>query len=546
MALTEEARAAEHDPGNEGLFARKASGLVREMGARDTFSVSVGGINSAAAIAITFVYLAFASNADLTWPYIIAAAVMVPLALTYAQLVASIPRTGGDFVWLSRIFHPAIGAAVGVGFFLLTMLLFGTNSEVVANYGLPELFRTLGVAFNSSGLVTFSETLTGQTGTMIAAGIIIVICCVVAVFGAHAVGRVLFWCIGAAVVGILLMSIVAVVHSGGDFRTAYDQAHGAGAYQAVIEGAKKEGVSLGSTFSGFASILPFAALGYWGFTVANFPAGELKRPATSYVRGTLLGLALGALLFVISWIAIKHLVGLQFWQSASALSGANSGAFEAATGGGAPVVSQYYPNLVGGDFLSVVISLGIAIGTIINPLVWLLVASRLAFALSFDRLLPAQLADVNERTHAPIKAILLVAAGALLFVYLTVYSTGFASAIRNQVLIFGVVFTLGSLAGIGLVFRRRDLYDASPHVIGGKWLGQPPILWVAAVSAILQAVLLVIAATNESISGGYDAASVATLVGVCTVGLLAYVVSRLYYRSRGVDLRLAMKELPPE
>src|SRR5258706_15709815 len=39
-------------------------------------------------------------------------------ALCYAELAAAIPRSGGEYRFLSRIFHPAIGFMAGVGFLL--------------------------------------------------------------------------------------------------------------------------------------------------------------------------------------------------------------------------------------------------------------------------------------------------------------------------------------------------------------------------------------------------------------------------------------------
>src|SRR5258708_33730054 len=37
-------------------------------------------------------------------------------ALCYAELAAAIPRSGGEYRFLSRIFHPAIGLMAGWGF----------------------------------------------------------------------------------------------------------------------------------------------------------------------------------------------------------------------------------------------------------------------------------------------------------------------------------------------------------------------------------------------------------------------------------------------
>ncbi len=529
----------------EGLFVRKSSGLVREMGWRDAMSVALSGINPATVVAIFFVYLAFASNADLTLPYIVAAVAMIPLALSYGQLVSSMPRSGGDFVYLSRIFHPAVGAAIGVGFLLFAILQISQNAIFLGSLSLPEFFRATGEALNWNALVTFSGTLGNQSAQFITAAVIIVGGCVLGMFGARALSRTMFWCFTTAVVGLLIFVVVALAHSTSDFQSAYDSANGSGAYQNVISATGDQGISIGGTVDGFFKILPFAAIGFWGFTIANYPAGEIKKPGQTYTVATITGLVCGAIFLAIGWLAVRHMAGLHFLQASSALSGDES--LWGNLTGGAPTASQYYVDLVAGGLPSIIISAAFAIGGLMFVLAMVLIISRVAFALAFDRVLPEQLADVNERTHAPIKALVVAIIGGLLFAYLTIYSTGFVSMTRNSVLVWAFIFTVGSIAAVCLPFRRRDLYEGSPKVIEGKWFGLPPIAVIAGISALIQGTLFYIAATNTSINGGYDTGSILTLVGIAVVGLIAYAISRAYLKgSKGIDLSLAMRELPPE
>jgi amino acid transporter len=532
--------------GNAGMFVRKSSGLVREMGIRDALSVALSGINPAIVVAIFFVYLSFASNADLTLPYIAAAILMVPLTLVYGQLVATMPRSGGDFVFLSRIFHPVVGAAVGIGFLLFTFLNLGANAVNVGTLALPEFARATGEALDSHALLTFSETLTHQSAQIISAAVVIIGCCLIAMRGAHVLARAMFWCFCIAVVALILLVIEGLTHSNGAFQNAYNQAHGSGAYQHVIAAAHQNDVTVGGTVSGFVKILPYAAIGFWGFTIGNYPAGEMKRPGRTYTWATLAGLFGGAAFLVIGWLAMKHLVGLHFMQSVAGLNGANPAALEHITGG-APLVTQYYADLISGAVPKIIISGGFVIGGLMFVMAMILISSRLLFAISFDRLLPERLADVNERTHAPTKALLVAMVGGLIFAYLTIYSTGFVHVTRNQVLIWAALFTIGSISAVALAYRRRDLYEASPKIIGGKWFGLEPVTVIGAVSALIQGALLLIAATNESISGGYDAGSIASLAVIAFSGVVVYAISRAYFRTRtGIDINLAMHELPPD
>jgi amino acid transporter len=147
----------------------------------------------------------------------------------------------------------------------------------------------------------------------------------------------------------------------------------------------------------------------------------------------------------------------------------------------------------------------------------------------------------------PVNAALTAAAIVLLFAALTIFSTGFPRLARNALLMSLFVFFVGSLCAAILPFRRRDLYEASPRILSRR-LGPVPITTVVAgLSLVIQGALFYTAATNNSISGGYDVGSVATLVGIGLAGIVAYVISRFYLRrSQGVDIDLAMKELPPD
>ena len=206
-----------------GLFVRKSSGLVREMGWRDAFSVCLSGINPATVVAIFFAYLVFASNSDLTLPYIVAALIMVPLAIAYSFLVSALPRSGGDYVYHSRIFHPAIGAMVGGAILVLFIVNLGANSVFVGQLFIPQFFSVAGDVFNSGGLTSFAETLgTSKFAQYVASGLIVVLGCAVGMRGSHALSRLMFWCFIAGVAAVAIVVFESLTHTTADFKSAYE------------------------------------------------------------------------------------------------------------------------------------------------------------------------------------------------------------------------------------------------------------------------------------------------------------------------------------
>jgi amino acid transporter len=547
VAPVEGATAAAPPSPAAGLFVRKSSGLVREIGSRDAFSVATGGVNPTTNIVVIYVLLAFASNADLTWPFVIGAAILVPLALSYAQLVATMPRSGGDFVYASRLLHPAVGAFVGFGLMLTYLYLAGGGAALVGQLLVPQFVQTLGAATHSHGLVTFAGTLsTSKWWQFATTALVVALAGLFVARGGKAVGRATWWLFGAGLLAVVVLILNAFTHDNGAFRTAYDHATTGGAYRHVIAAARKDGIKTGASWSGVWRVLPFIALFYNGFTQNNLPAGELKRPAKTYLRATIACLSAAGLLMIVTWLALKHMAGMHFLQSASALSQGDPAAWQKATGG-ATFTGNYYGQIVGSPVVRVVIAGGFMLGALINPIAVSFVSSRVMFALSFDRLIPSRLADVRKRSHMPLNAALAAATIVLLFSALTIFSTGFPRLARNALLMSLFVFLVGSLCAAILPFRRRDLYEGSPKILKARIGGVPATTLVAAVSFVIQGLLFYVAATNQSISGGYDVGSVATLVGVGVAGIVAYVVSRFFLlRAKGVNIDLAMKELPPD
>ena len=533
--------------GDSGLFVRKASGLVREIGIRDAFSIGTGGVNPTNNVVVFYILLAFSSSTDLTWPLIVGAVILIPLTLVYAQLVATLPRSGGDYIYASRLLTPVFGAFIGTALLLIFLYTGSGGATFVGELLVPQFVLTLGAVTGSHSLTTFGQTLNSSHGWQFAvAAIVVLIAGIFVARGGRATGRAVWWCFIAGAIACVLLIVNAFTHGTGAFSTAYNHATTANAYHSVIASAHAHGIKTGSTFAAFLLVLPFVVLFYNGYSQSSLPAGELKRPAKTYLRATSMVVVASCLIMVVCWIALKHLTGLTFFQSASALSQGQPTVWAHVTNG-APFTGTYYAELVGSPVVRVAIAGGFLIGSLVNTIAVTFVASRVMFALSFDRILPTRLADVRERSHMPLNAALLSTALVMVFVAVTIFSATLTALMRNALLMTLFIFIVSSVAAVFLPFRRRDLYDASPKVLARK-LGRVPLISVvAALSVGIEVWLFYTAATNPSLSGGYSVSSVATIAGIGVVGVMAYLISHTYLkRVQGVNIELAMKELPPE
>ena len=84
------------------VFVRKASGLVREMSPYSAFAYNVLAIG----ILFPWIYLwgpAAFPKANVALGVILTGVLLLPMWYTYSWLSASMPRSGGDYVFQTRI-----------------------------------------------------------------------------------------------------------------------------------------------------------------------------------------------------------------------------------------------------------------------------------------------------------------------------------------------------------------------------------------------------------------------------------------------------------
>ena len=157
-----------------GTYTRKSSGLVREVGVKEVIALSAGF----AAIGFLFfsvpAALGVLPNGSFTWPIIGASVSWVFTALAYWQLTSAMPRSGGDYVYASRVFGPTIGAMVGLGLLLALMFIFYVNCQVFINPELSFGFWALSGPLSSPSLASFATTLETPTGTFVGTLVMIV------------------------------------------------------------------------------------------------------------------------------------------------------------------------------------------------------------------------------------------------------------------------------------------------------------------------------------------------------------------------------------
>lgn len=535
-------------PGQEeGLFVRKSSGLVREVGVRDSLGVGLGVLLLIAVYSGTAIFLEVFPNGDFYLPIIVGGVISFVLAFAYAQLVGTFPRAGGEYVYASRIFTPLVGAAVGGA--VLIGVAYGGASNIVSmcQVYVPFMFATLGHALHIHGLQTFASTTLTHKGAWVITGLVIIgICVAVCLRPIHTAARFVFWTFLLGLLTTLLIAVILLLETRTGFIHAFNAASGGHAYQEIIRKAAASGFHPGVKSGAVVALLPVGALLFLGFTYGNYAAGEIKRPTRTYKIAVFGALGVGFVGLLLGWAAMRHVAGIDFLQSSASLQASDPAAYAHLTTVPQAQGGLAYAILAAGDpVTSTIIAIGTMLAWFSMAIAFVLLSTRIIFALSFDRLLPTKLADVDKRTHAPVYALLLVAL--IMAAFTTIGNVGtLLTVFRNFLIVTNGILVVGAVCAAALPYRRPELFDASPKILRGRILGLPAITLVAGLAALAFLGVVVDVASRTAYSGGYSTASIATLVIVVFLGVVLYFTSRANLARRGIDLRMAMHELPPE
>src|SRR5664280_3310985 len=135
------------------VFSRKASGLSRVMSPWSAFMYNF--LTMGVIFPWTIVWAPAAFPGVSVWKACLLAIFLeLPIALAYVWMATAMPRSGGDYVFQSRVLGGAIGFPVVMSGFVIWILQWlALAGWLFANLGLAPLFLGLGVHYNNTGLI---------------------------------------------------------------------------------------------------------------------------------------------------------------------------------------------------------------------------------------------------------------------------------------------------------------------------------------------------------------------------------------------------------
>lgn len=521
--------------GEAVAFVRKASGLRRDVSLLDAVSLNLSNMSGGAALGIvgfTTVLLSSTSGVNLVYGSILAWLLTIPQIIVYTMMTTRVSRTGGDYVWVSRVYGGFFGGPLAfMGYTLETMaylaLIALSAVFAIGSVGANLGYESCGVSSCLGLLLPGNLPGANLAWQFIIAALIFAILIVVNVLKPKAGYKIVAFSVIIAIVATFV----------GIFTLLAGGTTGVQNYMSFLNsiGVKDTYASVASSYTGptfdlgaTIFMLPFFAIFVYPWLNAG-PAVASEIKGKSALRYNV------ALSSVVSLIVVTAAFASMYY----------AGGFNFINGalGNATLVFDW-------SFNFWTLAMGVASAMGISPAVawfiglgWILwevailaygiiVLSRYLFAQSFDRFLPEKISYVNPKYASPTVALLIELVGTVVLIGLASFFYGTLVALYGAVVAAMIYFFFVGIAAVRYALKNEK--------------GQPKA--VLATAGVLMAVVFAYIVyqflASPEIWGGNTIAYgwvAASFIG----GLLIYAVSKSYHSKRGIDISLAYKELPP-
>ena len=224
----------------EGLYTRKASGLVRELGVPAAVGISLASV----AVVNTFINfnagLTDFAKAEMYFPLLAAAFIWFVAMFAYRHLLEAIPRAGGEYVYLSRIVSPVTGSVAGIGIAVVFTYVLAANAHFVATFS-PFMLSALGSAFSSSSIANAGNHITTNLAIVLISCGVMVVVGLASFFSLKRLAQIILWLIAIQLIAFICLGFLLADHSHADFVAAFGRfTQHPGAYQAMLSAGKFE------------------------------------------------------------------------------------------------------------------------------------------------------------------------------------------------------------------------------------------------------------------------------------------------------------------
>jgi basic amino acid/polyamine antiporter, APA family len=532
------------------LFLRKATGLVKGWSKFDAFLYSFMSVNFVTlGLFFALSVLAFVPTGQVLPALLISGVFVTFLVITYASLISVMPRAGGDYVWQSRVLGGGVGFVLAVTGWWFILWYW---APVYGNILNVEVFQPLAAIFKWNGMLDF---LSGKNGLFTVILVTVALAGVLVSLGMEGYAKVQKYCFYLGFIGLAIMFLVMLFGSRLGFASAFDReaqnlfgVNNAYAQTMTDAGGADVVPNLGfSPFFGDTLLLiPFLCFWIlwpnWGATLYGEVRGasDFKRVLT----GMMYGLWVTVAVAVVFLLLATKFFGWQWFNAANL----NYWNVVYGTGSSPIPVWSYPPLLVSFYFHNTIVQAIIVLMFGAWFLGWagtlFLSSTRVIFAAAFDRILPERVADVTERRHVPVWALVLMLVPSAAVGALYAYTSNFATYILDATLVIAVTFFGTSIAAMILPWRKKQLYENS--AIARYKVAGIPLITISGFATALFLGYNLWKWFDDDLYAVNNKDSLVFMGAMYALALVIYVVAKVYRKSQGIELNAIYREIPVE
>jgi amino acid transporter len=539
-----------------GAFSRTASGLTREISPIHHWIYNVFTLLVLTGAAFYYLWApGVYPGINPVIGLVVAALAIVPIYTAYSMLASVMPRSGGDYVFQSRILHPSLAFMAMFAMVVWLWYWLELSGFWIAAMVFSPLFSMLGALGDNQAFLDLATWFSSQQGIFLTAIITNLVVAILFLPGLRRYLKIQWFLFAGVLLSIATMFIVLLTTSTDAFIQNYNNVMAAfdpsitNYYGYVIDTAYANGFdpTAGSELAGLIAVVAIAWFNLiWAvWSMPNL--GEIKH-ASSFGRLNRvmqLSLLFGLIVLGGTIALLGKVCGTEFLQAA----GYNwwNGTIDF------PVFpySSILVSVMGGSaLLTILILFGFFTQAVQQTFNVFVGGTRLIVAMSMDRILPDGLGKISRRFRgSPVNAILFLLIGGEALAVLFLIAPDVESYALSTALSATFYQTLTLLAAAIFPYVAKRMYDASP-ISKYKLGGIPWITICGAWGVIAGAALLYFYLSDpglglrplpgETLLGFYG------MLGVYVIAFIWFWVARSYRKNQGIDVDLNFKELPPE
>ncbi len=441
------------------VFVRRATGLRRELGSLFALSYPLNLVVGPWMFLSIPIALVSNPGGDIIIALALGAVPFMIYMMNALFLAVAMPRSGGDYMWISRCVNPAIGYVFnGFGSLAMSLIVLGLVALIITQI-LGFCLLIIGVsfipAFIGPALVLMSNAI--NMPRLAVAIIITIFFVAINALGPKPMKWTNYTFFAITMIFSVLLFLVLGFTNPSQVPTTWDSVWGSGAYQEIIDTAAAAGwasasFDFGSTLGAMRELYFL----YIGGTALGFFGSEIKVPKKSFSVGYMGGIVL----IVGIYIGFSALLLSRYGEFVSMYSYVMLGEVPTTINPYIfPMANVFAVSLTPNPILQFMLALGPAIWAMAFFPAMLPGMTRLLFSMSFDRFLPERLTRISEKTHAPYVASIVIGVSAIASIFLYAFA-GFIAGALNVIAISSITHFLQGLASFTLPFSRPAVWKS--------------------------------------------------------------------------------------